>query len=333
MSDLCLVTGAAGHLGYTIVRRLLELGRSVRALVLPGDRAAKRLPAQVSQVEGNVLDKESLRKFFDIPSGARATVIHCAAIVSTSSRFSQLVHDVNVDGTRNVLERCLAAPIRKLVHVSSVHAIPVLPSGQTMTEVASFDPDKVTGPYAKTKAEATARVLDAVGKGLDASVVFPAGICGPYDFGRGHVTQMIIDFKQGRLPIGVHGGFDFVDVRDVAEGVVACADRGVRGEGYILANRYVSVPELLDLLHGVTGRTRTKFYVPLWLAKAFVPFCGLYYRLRRQPPLFNSYSLHTLACNSTFSHEKASRELGYTVRPFSETIRDTVEWLLGEKRM
>ena len=318
-------------MGYAVVLRLLELYRRVRALVLPGDKAGDRLPREVERVTGDVLDKESLGRFFR--RSEDATVVHCAGIVSTSSRFSKVIRDVNVDGTRNILEFCRSRSVRKLVHVSSVHAIPILPVGQTITEVGAFDPTRVSGPYAKTKAEATARVLEASRNGLDVSVVFPSGICGPYDFGRSHVTQMIIDFYQGRLPVGVQGGFDFVDVRDVAAGIASACEHGRRGEGYILANRYVSVPELLDLLRRSTGKPRTRLFVPLWLAEAFLPFCALYYRIRNQPPLYNSYSLHTLTDNSIFSHEKAARDLGYSVRPFEDTIRDTVGWLLREKRM
>lgn len=333
MKEMYLVTGAAGHLGSAVVRRLLEERRDIRALVLPGDKTADHLPRDVGRVAADLLDKGALAHFFDVPPGTEVVVVHCAGIVSTASKFSQAVHDVNVTGTKNIVDMCRERHVRKLVHVSSVHAIPTLPAGQVIREVKAFDPDEVVGPYAKTKAEATSYVQEAVNKGLDASIVFPSGICGPYDYGRSHVTQVIVDFCRGRMPIGIHGGFDFVDVRDVANGIVACGERGIAGEGYILSNRYVSVPELLKLLHDITGRKPTRIYVPLWLAKSIVPFCGLYYRIRRQTPVFNFYSLHTLSSNSAFSHDKAVRELGYNVRPFDVTLHDTVEWLKTEKRL
>jgi dihydroflavonol-4-reductase len=333
MSEMYLVTGAAGHLGSAVVRQLVEKGCPVRALVLRGDKAADRLPKEVERFQGDLLDKESLKRFFDVGKDREVIVIHCAGIVSTTSKFFQLLHDVNVTGTKNIVDLCLAAKVKKLVHVSSVHAIPVLPHGHTMKEVESFDPEKVVGPYAKTKAEATRYVLDAVKAGLDASIVFPAGICGPFDCGKGHVTQLIIDFYQGRMPVGIRGGFDFVDVRDVAAGILSCCRKGGRGECYILANRYVTVAELLDLLHETTGKRKTGIYAPRWLVKASIPFCHVYYKLRKQPPLYNTYSIHTLTVNSKYSHKKAEAGLRYTTRPFSETIRDTVRWLKAEGRI
>ncbi len=327
-----LVTGGAGHLGQAVVRELLRRGRWVRALVRPGDPAARRLPADVELIEGDVLDRRSLQRFFALPQGCERIVIHCAGVVSTSSRFEQRVYDVNVTGTENVLRQCERSGVRRLVYVSSVHAIPELPRGEIMTEQAIFDASLVVGPYAASKAQATAQVFRAARRDLDTCVVFPSGILGPLDFGRGHLTQLVIDFCQGTLPAGVRGGYDFVDVRDVARGIVSCCDRGRRGEGYLLTGRYVSVSELLETLHAVGGGRRVRCCAPLWLARMGVPLCALYYKLKKQPPLFNSYSLHTLGSNALYSHEKAAHELSYTPRPLEQTIRDTVEWLTREGR-
>lgn len=333
MREIYLVTGAAGHLGNAIVNELTSKGLRVRAFVLPNDRAGQRLPQSVEVFTGDLLDKESLQRFFEIPRGMQAIVIHCAGIVTTSLKRRQIVYDVNVTGTKNILEQCLSSNVGKLVYISSVHAIPELPKGQIITEIKDFNPDKVLGPYAKTKAEATALVLEAVQKGLDASIVHPGGICGPLDYGPGHMTQLLMDYYKGKLTAGVHGGFDFVDVRDVASGVISCCRHGKAGECYILANRYISVRELLDVFHAVTGKRKIRLVLPLWLARISVPFYWIYYTLKGQRPLFSAYSLYTLSSNSAYSHEKARRELGYTVRPFFETVRDTVKWLKSEKKI
>ena len=182
--------------------------------------------------------------------------------------------------------------------------------------------------------EASAYVSTAVKQGLNATIVFPAGILGPYDYAKSNnITQLIIEFCRGGMPMGVRSRFDFVDVRDVAQGIVAAAERGRSGEGYILGNRQVSVPEMFDLFHRQTGKRRTRLFAPMWLAKAGLPFMTLYYRLKRRQPLFCSYSLYTLGGNSLYSHAKASRELGYRTRPFEETIRDTIAWLRGEGKI
>lgn len=333
MGTLYLVTGAAGHLGNVVVRRLLRQGAGVRALVLPGDPLGGRLPQAAQLCSGDVLDRRSLEPFFEAPPGRELVVIHCAGIVSIASRFQQRVYDVNVEGTRNVVELCMKNAVKKLVYVSSVHAIPELPDGQVIREVEQLDPQKVVGLYAKTKAEATGLVLAAAARGLHACVAHPSGICGPYDYGAGHLTQLFLDYCRGKLTAGVAGGYDFVDVRDVAEGVMACCEKGRDGQCYILSNRYFSIPQVLEIFHTVTGFKRIRTFLPMWFAKMTAPLSEQYYKLKKQTPLYTAYSLYTLTSNARFSHEKADQELGYTVRPLVETVADMASWLAREKRI
>lgn len=327
------ITGAAGHLGNTIVRKLCETGCAVRALVLPGDKAAEKLPEGITVYPGNILQEDTLQPFFSDPQGSRKVVIHCAGKISTASSYQKDVYKINVLGTRNILKQCCSNDIDKFVYVSSVHAIPEMPKGIPITEIKQFDPDRIVGPYGKSKAEASALVMDAAKAGLNASIVLPSGICGPWDYGNGYLTQLILDYAAGRLRAGVQGGFDFVDVRDAADGILACCKKGRGGEGYILSNRYITIPELLKMLNIATGYRRIRFIFPLWAAKAVTPLCAAYYKITRQRPLFSAYSLYTLGSNGLFSCEKAKRELGYHTRPFMETVVDTVEWLKQQKRL
>lgn len=322
-----LVTGAAGHLGNTLVHKLMKQNEQVRALVLPGDNCSM-LPDEVEVFYGDVRDKASMEYFFDTPD---ATVIHAAGKVSITSSFDPTVFEVNVRGTQNVLELAKQYHAQKFVYVSSVHAIPVRPNGETMTEVSRFLPSYVHGTYAKTKAAATAWVLAS--KGIDVSVVHPSGICGPYDYGRGHITQLVIDYCRGSLAAGIRGGYDFVDVRDVADGILSCCRQGKDHECYLLSNRYMELSELLQLLHEVTGKRQIKTFLPMWFAKGTAPLSEIYYKLLRQPPLYTSYSLETLSDNAAFSHQKATDAFGYQPRPFVETLSDTVRWLQLQGRI
>jgi dihydroflavonol-4-reductase len=123
---------------------------------------------------GDLLDKASLTGFFSVPDTTEIIVIHCAGIVSTSMRASKRLYDVNVGGTKKIVDLCLQKQVRKLLYVSSIHAMPTLPPGQMMTEIDDFDPDKVVGPYAKTKAEATAYVSAPSKTVLKPPSFFPA---------------------------------------------------------------------------------------------------------------------------------------------------------------
>lgn len=332
-----LVTGAAGHLGRTVLQELAAGGQTardeLRALVLPGDRAAGRLPEGVRIFWGDVTRPETLVPAFALQPGQKLTVVHAAGIITISSKPNPHIWQVNVGGTLNVVHACLAAGAR-LVHVSSVHALPEQPFGTTVTETDRFSPHWVHGLYAKTKAAATRLVLQAVRtRGLWACVVHPSGITGPGDCGHGHLTQMIQDYCNGALPAGVLGGYDFVDVRDVAAGCIAAGLRGRRGECYLLTNRYYTIPELLNLFAEVSGRRPVRTFLPLPVARAAAPLAEAWYRLKKQAPLFTLYSLYTLRTNAQFSHAKADRELGYTTRPMRETVADTIAWLRAEGRI
>ncbi len=327
MDRIYLVTGAAGHLGSTIVRTLVAQDQKVRALVLPTDKLAEKLPSEVECIKGDVRDIESLQPFFEPAPELEKVVIHTAGIVTIASSYNQLVYDVNVTGTKNILDQSLIHGARKMIHVSSVHALPDKPANEVRSEISHYNPDEVNGLYSRTKSEASALALNAAEEGLDVSIVLPSGISGPYDSGRGHMTQLLVDYCKGRLTAGIHGGYDFVDVRDVADGILACVDRGRKGESYILSNRYFSIPELLEIFHQVTGRKPVKTFLPTWFAKVTAPLAELYYKVLKQPPLYTPYSIEVLTENSNFSHEKASRELGYTTRPMEETVRDSLTWL------
>ena len=330
METLYLITGAAGHLGSVITRKLVETGKLVRALAIPNE---KHLPEKAEIYLGDVCDKESIRPCFENLNGCNLIVIHCAGIVSIASKFNQAVFDVNVTGTKNIVDLCREYNVSKLIYISSVHAIPEKPAGITTTETSEFNPDHVVGLYAKTKAEATAYVLNAAGQGLNACVVHPSGITGPYDYGRGHITTLVIDYYKQRLTSGVNGGYDFVDVRDVADGIIAACDKGKQGGCYILSNKYFKVCEILTMLHEITGKRKIKSFLPLWFVKATAPLAELYYKILKQPPLFTAYSIYTLNSNALFSHQKATTELGYTTRDMKETLNDTVNWLKENGRI
>lgn len=348
IKKIYIVTGANGFLGNNIIRMLnkTQPGAEVRALVSSPERAdaLKGLSCQI--YAGDVTKPETLTDIFTIPPDTapkapgsahlrspEVYVIHCAAIVYIKSKPNPAIYNVNVLGTKHIAEKTLDLGA-KLVYVNSVHALPELPQGTIMTEISTFDPARVTGEYAKSKAEAARLVLDMVQRrGLDACIVHPSGIIGPYDFKTSHLTQLIIDAATGRLKAGVRGGYDFVDVRDVAQGILAACDAGRAGECYILSGHYVSVPELFKLIAEATGRKPITTFLPLWLAKLTAPLSELYYQLKNQPPLYTKYSLYTLESNANFSHAKADRELGYRSRPIKSTVTDTVRWLESTGRI
>ena len=148
---LYLVTGAAGFLGSHVCHQLLERGEKVRAFVLDGDPAIKYIPKEAEIVKGDLCDIDSLENFFKAPEGTETIVLHVASMVSVNPDFNQKLVDVNVGGTKNIIQKCLEhKECKNLVYVSSTGAIPELPKGQKIKEVNEFDAEKVVGWYSKT---------------------------------------------------------------------------------------------------------------------------------------------------------------------------------------
>lgn len=327
MATRYIITGGAGHLGSTILRLLRRTGAPVRALILPGETPAVQAE-HITYCPGDVRDPDSLRPLFGEAAGEDTVVIHSAGIIDISGQLSPALRAVNVEGTKNILHLCREYGVARLVHVSSVHAIPELPRGRTIREVEAFDPEAVVGGYAKAKAEATQAVLDAAGDGLDAVVVHPSGILGPYDDGSNHLVHMIKTFLAGKLPGSVNGGYDFVDVRDVAKGCLLAAQRGQKGRCYILSGRFAEIKELLTLAGQRVGR-RVPPLLPRPLARAAAPLLEAVALRKQERPLYTKYSLYTLTSNANFSHDRATQELGYRPRSLAHTVRDMVDYLQG----
>ncbi len=333
MNQKILVTGATGHIGNVLVRKLVEEGSDVRALVLPGDSLRPLEGLEVETIPGNVLDPQGMRPAFN----GVDTVYHLAGLVSILPGKQPHVRRVNVEGTRNILRLASEAGVRRLVYTSSIHAFKRIPAGAAMDETLPFDPDNPYGAYDRSKAEATLEVIQAAQKGLDAVIACPTGVIGPYDYAESEMGRLISNVLRKKFHWYVDGAYDFVDVRDVATGLLQVAQKGRTGEAYILGGEQITVRRLLDavqsVLHGELSNAPKKRFlrVPFAMAQAAAQFAVPFYTWLKTRPLFTPYSLDVLRSNSTISHAKAAWELEYYTRPIFETLRDTVRWLLSHQ--
>lgn len=222
MQRLYIITGAVGHLASTIIKYLKRENCSIRGLILPTENGVDE--KNIKYYKGDITKEDSLEEIFSNIEECEVIVLHTAGLISIASDLSPLLYNVNVKGTKNMIKQCMKHHVKRMVYVSSVHAIHQAEDMGVITEVKEFSADQVIGGYAKTKAEATQAVLNAVKEGLDAVIVHPSGILGPFDEGRNHLVQLIRSYISGKLTAGVTGGYDFVDVRDVAKGCIAAVD-------------------------------------------------------------------------------------------------------------
>lgn len=320
-----LITGVSGFLGNTIAWNLHEKGIRCKGLVRKGDPYISKLPPDVELCYGDVLDLDSLEHFFEGYS-EETCLVHCAGIISVASRPSPLLYKVNVEGTRNILQLSARNNIGRIIYISSIDALPEQPVGEMIQDPNSFDENLVKSHYGKSKAMASNLVLQAAQNGLNASVVLPAAIFGPGDWKHGQITGAIISYCKGKLPIGVSGGNNFVDVRDVADGILGCAEYGSKGECYFLSGYTLSMKEILERVRNqIDGKKLV--YLPLPVVKAIAPVYEGVSNLRKNPSFLTPYSAHVLGINTDYSYDKAEKTFGFIPRSPEESIDDTVQWL------
>jgi dihydroflavonol-4-reductase len=251
-------------------------------------------------------------------------VFHLAGLVSITRGQRQRLFDVNVGGTRNVVEACLRQRVRRLVHVSSVHALTETQRG-SLDETRGFE--ATSGDYSRSKAEASRLVRAAAQQGLDAVQVLPTGVLGPWDFRLSEMGQLIAKAGQKGAPVAVGGGYDWVDVRDVAQGLLLAAERGRAGEAYLLNGEWLSVKEVLTAVARAAGLAAPKVTVPLVALWPVALMASLVEGLTHRRALLTPYALRQLASKARVDDGKARRELGYTSRPIETSVADAWAFL------
>jgi dihydroflavonol-4-reductase len=315
-----VITGATGHIGANLVRTMIEQGRPTRCLVHVATAALEGLDTEL--VRGDICDVESLCHAF---RGAEV-VYHLAACISLSMDDWPRVETINVSGTRHVIEACLRSGVRRLVYFSSIHALEQAPFNAPVDESRPLVGSEKCPPYDRSKAAAEKEVRRGIDRGLNAVIINPTGVIGPYDFEPSFLGEAILSMARNTLPARVTGGFDWVDARDVAAGAVRAEALAPAGAAYILSGHWVSMCDIAGMIAEITGVRNNKFVCPLWLARLGAPVIEGVSRMRGRRPLYTGVSLRALNSNRCISHEKASRELGYQPRPFRETLMDTLRW-------
>lgn len=321
-----IVTGCTGYVGNVITKKLLDEGCTVIGLARSKEKFDKVFTDKKPEVVyGDVRNIDDLEKLF-VGEGP-FVIFHTVAYVSIGEGDKRELYDVTVGGTENMISLSLKRNVLKFLHISSTEAIP---HGLKLDpDLKNYvpEPKKTRKGYNRAKSYADVAVLKAVKEnGLDASLILLAGVLGPGDYFCSHMTQVMIDFLNGKLPASINGGYNDFDIRDFADVIPNIVEKARSGEAYLFANKPDKINEVLSHVANMYDK-KLPPTLPLWVAYFGLPFLWVAAKLTGKRPLYTRASLASLKADTDFPLDKVMEEFGYNPRPLKETVEDHVKFL------
>lgn len=320
-----LLTGATGHLGANLLRRLLAEGEAVRVMIRQGGDQSALAGLDIERVEADLLDRSTV----DTAVKGCSHVYHCAALVSTiegNAAHKRHVYDTNVRGTIHLLDAALRHAVEKVVVSGSLSATghdPVTPSDEAMP----FYPFDRQLPYGFSKHLVEHECLRAHADGLNVVVATSCAIIGPHDYAPSRMGRVLIDYAHGKLQAYIPGGFEFVSADDIAKGHVLAMHKGRSGQKYIFSTSYITVDDLLAIFHEVTGQPLPKLRLPPALMAMLAEISDkTWFRLFPDTPRrFTPCAVHLLRMHRRVKLDKARNELGFQPGLLTDAVRDAYQ--------
>jgi dihydroflavonol-4-reductase len=275
----------------------------------------------VEFVRADVTDSDSITRAL----AGCDVVYHLAAIISVAGDRTGLVKRVNVDGVGHAARAARANRVSRFVHCSSVHAFD-LESTRLVTEDTPSASSPHLPSYDRSKAAGESALDREIEAGLDAVIVNPTAMIGPQDHAPSRMGGVLLALARHRLPALIAGGFDWVDVRDVASSLLAAEDKGRTSERYLVSGHHLTLKDLARRAAGCIDTRPPPVVLPLWFARIWSPLADIVARRTGNPLWYTTESLHALRFGPKVSSAKATQELGHRARPIEETLSDTFEW-------
>jgi len=326
----CFVTGASGFIGSNLVRELLARGHRVKALLRPGADERGLRGLKFEKITGDILDRPLLQRELE----GCDWCFHVAASYQLWMRNYAPMYEINVQGTRNVLESAGRAGCKKIVYTSTVGCIG-LPqrardgSYPPTTEVDIAAEGQMSNDYKRSKFQAEGVAFDLFRKmGLPVVIVNPSAPVGPGDVKPTPTGQVIVDFLNRRLPAYLETGLNWVHVRDVAIGHILAAEKGRHGDRYILGNKdgNWTMQETLAVLEKAGGIPATKIKIPYWLAYRVAEISEFIAFFTGRAPRATLAGVRMAKYKMWFDPDKAVRELGLPQTPPVQAFADAIAW-------
>lgn len=329
MKRSLFITGISGFLGRNLFDLLIkEKDTKLVLLFLTGEDASFYQKDNVTVVRGNILDETSINTFLNTDRSEVNIVIHIAGRISIFKKGDSLTTKINYEGTKIMVDSSIKNNIDKFIYISSVDSLSRMKGNEEISEQDYYDTNQVEGVYSKSKVLANNYVLDAYkNKGLKSVILCPSAIMGPNDPLLAPINNVIKKFLNGKMPALAKGGYNIVDVRDVASGVLSATFKGRAGESYLLAGTNIDIVDLVNEVAKLKNKKPVKILVPHFLIKLAYPFIYISSKIKCKSPLFTPFSLDCVKQNSNYSKKKSSLELDYKIRDIKTTIIDTVNWM------
>ncbi len=318
-----LVTGATGFLGSALARELLKDGRTLKLLARKNTDMRNIDDLDCEVAHGDLRDRKSLKSAL----AGCSTLYHTAAYYSLWSRDKKLIYDINVQGTRNILESALEMGVEKVVYTSTVGCIGLSMDGRPANEDQPMNTATLCNDYKVSKYQAEQVAHELFGRGLSIVIVNPSTPVGPRDIKPTPTGKIILDFINRRMPAYIDTGLNLIDVADCARGHILAEEKGRPGERYILGNKNMSLKEIFTALETLTGLKAPSIKMPYWAAYSAGLACEwMSDFITRQPPAVPLAGVKMAKYFMYFDASKAVRELGLPQNPVENALDQAVRW-------
>ena len=320
-----IITGSTGHIGNNFVRYLLENYPNIKIKLVVrniNDLAIKNF--DVEKIVGDITDNSFLEENIEKDT----IIVHSAGFIDITNKEKDKLEQINFIATKNLIDICIKKQVKKFIYISSVDAI-YKPDKGKIQEPNDLYPDLLVSEYGKSKAKATKYLLEKiVNQEIKGTIIYPSAVIGPYDYKVSSIGQVLVDNIHNRIMARMKGGYNFIDVRDIAS-VLAYSCFNEVGYSYLVTGECISIDELFLIIKNKLNKKRLPLKLPLWFVIFISNFIGIYYKIRKIKPVFTKFAIKTLNTNCDYDNTLAIKELKLNNRPVKESIEDAIDWFIN----
>ena len=310
-----IITGATGHIGNNIARKLIDENKEVVLLVRRIDNSIKDLNAMF--IKGDVFNYDFLCD--NINEGD--VVIHLAGVIDIKNNKKEETIKINYEGTKTIYNASLYKKVKRFIYFSTTDCIPFI-EDEEIFEPKDIDPNLLVDNYSHSKALATKYIMDQrqINPNMMVNIMYPSAVIGVNDYKPSSIGKVVLDIINNKMQFGIKGGYNFVDVDDIALAVSKLLNIN-NNEDYLLTGSYISIYNFYNVVNEVLNRKKHTLKIPTFLVYPFIPFI----------PYLSKFVIKTINQNPNFNNHKFINLLNQKTTDFKETVNKTVNFFKQNK--